>query len=236
MSVLRPLLLVLGAIPCVAATFGTVVPHAQPLADLVIDEARRRLYVVNTYSNSLEVYATNVSPPRQTNVIKTKATPLSAAISRNGRYLYVACYDGSSLGVIDLTSASFPSHSISLSAKPEAVAVGLDEKVLISTIGTGTGSNVLVTYDPNSAALATVLVAPPAPAVAQFPPPNGVMYLASKARLHASADGKIIAGVHVLANNTRTVFVYDAASATVLRSRLARLALAVSCAPKGSSA
>src|ERR1035437_10875696 len=77
MSVFRPLLLVLSALPCLAATFGTGVPHAQPLADLVIDEARKRLYVVNTYSSTVEVYATNVSPPRQTNTIKTDATPLS---------------------------------------------------------------------------------------------------------------------------------------------------------------
>src|SRR5665811_521903 len=83
MSVFRPLLLVLSALPCLAATFGTVVPHAQPLADLVIDEARKRLYVVNTYSSTVEVYATNVSPPRQTNTIKTDATPLSLALSRD---------------------------------------------------------------------------------------------------------------------------------------------------------
>src|SRR3954449_1028510 len=127
MSVFRPLLLVLSAMPCFAATFGTVVPHAQPLADLVIDEARRRLYVVNTYSNQVEVYATNVSPPRQTNVIKTDATPLSLAMSRSGRFLYVACYDASSLYVIDLSSATFSSRSVTLSAKPQGVAVGLNE-------------------------------------------------------------------------------------------------------------
>src|ERR1035438_986171 len=44
MSVYRPLLLVLSALPCLAATFGTVVPHTQPLADLAIDEARKRVY------------------------------------------------------------------------------------------------------------------------------------------------------------------------------------------------
>ena len=95
MSVFRPLLLVLSALPCLAATFGTVVPHAQPLADLVIDEARRRLYVVNTSSNTVEVYATNVNPPRLTNAIKTNATPLSLAhvAQTPSRYLYVACYD-----------------------------------------------------------------------------------------------------------------------------------------------
>src|SRR5215470_18260741 len=106
MKVLRAPLLLLAALPCLSATFGTVVPHAQPLADLAIDEARRRLYVVNTASNQVEVYATNVSPPRQTNVIKTEATPLSVAMSRSGRYLYVACYDASSLFVIDLNSAT----------------------------------------------------------------------------------------------------------------------------------
>src|SRR2546423_1291545 len=61
MQVIRAPLLFLSALPCLAATFGTVVPHAQPLADLVIDEARRRLYVVNTASNQVEVYATNVT-------------------------------------------------------------------------------------------------------------------------------------------------------------------------------
>jgi uncharacterized protein (TIGR03437 family) len=192
------------------------------LADLAIDEGRRRLYVVNTASNQVEVYATNVSPPRQTNVIKTEATPLSLAMSRSGRFLYVTCYDASSLVVIDLSSATFSSRSISLSTKPQAVAVGSNEKVLISTIGTGTGANALISYDPAataSNALQSITVAPAPPAAPQFPPPNGIAYLSAKARLQASADGRTIIGVHVLANNTRTVFVYDAESSTVLASR-----------------
>ena len=82
MSVLRPLLFVFSALPCLAATFGTVVPHAQPLADIALDPTRPRLYVLNTASNQVEVYATNVSPPRQTNIIKTEATPLAVALSR----------------------------------------------------------------------------------------------------------------------------------------------------------
>src|ERR1043166_6574419 len=98
MTVSRALaFLLLSACSCSAATFGTVVAHAQPLADLAIDEARRRLYVINTASNQVEVYATNVNPPRQTNIVKTEATPLAIAMSRSGRYLYVACYDASAL-------------------------------------------------------------------------------------------------------------------------------------------
>src|SRR3954452_18483383 len=140
MTVFRALaFILLSAICCSAATFGTVVAHAQPLADLAIDPTRPRLYVINTASSQVEVYATNVSPPRQTNVIKTEATPLSMAMSRSGRFLYVACYDEAALDIIDLNSASFSSVSKGLDAKPQGVAVGFNEKVLITTIGTGTG-------------------------------------------------------------------------------------------------
>ena len=223
MSVFRPLcLLALGALPSLGATFGTVVAHAQPLADLALDEARRRLYVVNTASNQVEVYATNTNPPRLSATIKTDATPLSVAMSRSGRYLYVACYSASAIDVIDLSSSSFSSRSITLSASPEAVAVGFDERVLISTIGTGTGQNVLITYDPSadaSQALKGIVIAPAAPSAPQLPPPNGVMALASHAHLQPSQDGRTIVGVHELANNTRTVFVFDVNSSTVLGTR-----------------
>src|ERR1039457_4283417 len=114
MLVFRLLLLVLSALPCLAATFGTVVPHTPALADLVIDEGRQRLYVLNTISSTVEVYATNASPPRLTNSIKTDATPLSLALSpeklpQSPHYLYVTCYGGSTLDIIALPSASFSS-------------------------------------------------------------------------------------------------------------------------------
>src|SRR5689334_21933810 len=165
MKVFRAPLLFLSALPCFAATFGTVVPHAQPLADLVIDEARRRLYVINTASNQVEVYATNVSPPRQTNVIKTGATPLALALSpvrtnpATSRYLYVVCYDASSLDIFDLDSAAFSRTTVTLAAKPEGVAVGFNGKVLVSTIGTGIGQDVLITYDPNASDASKALAA-----------------------------------------------------------------------------
>src|SRR5262252_4817835 len=105
MSVFRALFLAAIAIlPSSAATFGTVVPHPQPLADLALDEARRRLYVVNTAANTIEVYSTTTNPPRLTNTVKTDATPLAIALSKaSGRYLYVACYGASSLQIVDLT-------------------------------------------------------------------------------------------------------------------------------------
>jgi len=216
---------VLAVLPSLGATFGTVVPHTLPIADLVLDEARKRVYLVNTYENQVDVYSTATNPPGPTTSVKTSATPLSIAISRSGRFLYVACYDASTLDIIDLTSASFSKTSVTLSAKPQAVAVGAvgsSELVLIGTIGTGTGQAVLTTYDPSasgSSALQAVLVAPPAPATPQMPPPNGLMYFAAKSQLQATPDGTKIVGVNQLANNTRTVFVFDVASSTVLASR-----------------
>ena len=236
----------LSAAPCLSATFGTLVTHSSPIADLVVDEARKRLYVVDTNANAVEVYITNVSPPRLapgTNTIKVEKTPLAAALSRSGKYLYVVCYDASALDIIDLTTANFTTRSVTLAAKPEGIAVGIDaaglEHVLITTIGTGTGQDILITFDPNvdaSVALGTVIVAPPAPTTAQLPPPNNLMFLAGKSRLQPSQDGRTIVGVNILANNTRTVFVYDVASAIVLSSRnIAGASPILAVAPDGQS-
>jgi len=242
MRVFRALWFFLSALPCLAATFGTVVSHPQPLADLAIDEARRRLYVVNTASNQVEVYATNVNPPRLSATIKTEATPLAVAISRPQgtnppRYLYVVCYDASSLDVVDLNSATFATTSVTLAAKPQGVAVGFNGKALISTIGTGTGADVLVTYDPSAAAsqaLAAVTVTPPAPVTPTLPPPNGIMAFAAKSRLQASADGTKIIGVHMQAS-TRSVWVFDVASSTVLAARtVAGISSALAVSPDAS--
>ena len=235
----RPLcVLLLAASPCISATFGTVVPHAQSLADLVLDEARKRLYVVNTASNQVEVYNTATNPPRQTNIVKTDAVPLAAALSRSGKSLYVACYGASALDIIDLSSATFSTKSITLAASPEGIAVGFNEKVLISTIGTGIGQDVLITYDPTvaaSQALGVVVIAPAAPAAPALPPPNGVMALASRARLQASQDGRTIIGAHILGNNSRTVFVFDVNSSTVLAARnVGQVSPVVAVAPDAS--
>ena len=82
---------------------------------------------------------------------------------------------------------------MSLGAKPEAVAVGYNELVLICTVGTGTGQAVLTTYNPSafaSSALQAIVVAPSAPTTPQLPPPNGLMYFASSCGPlpNASAD------------------------------------------------
>ncbi len=238
MSVIRPLLwLFLSAIPSLGATFGTAVAHATPLADLALDEARKRLYLVNTASNQVEVWSTGTNPPKLSTTIATDSTPLAIAISPSGQALYVACYAASALDIIDLTSSTFATRSITLGASPEGVAVGFNEKVLVSTIGTGTGQDVLITYDPTADAahaLQAIVIAPGAPSAPSLPPPGGVMALASHARLQASQDGRTIVGVHETAT-TRIAFVFDVNSATVLSSRIIpAISPVVAVSPDGS--
>jgi uncharacterized protein (TIGR03437 family) len=221
MPLLRALVvLAIAILPSSAATFGTVVTHTQPIADLQLDEARRRLYVLNTAANTVEVYSTTTNPPRLTNTVKTDSTPLSIAMSRSGRFLYVACYAASSLQIVDLSTTTFTSRSVTLPASPEAVAVGFNETVLISTIGTGVGQSVLLTFNPAADAahaLNSIPIAPPAPAAPTLTGANIILAQAARAKLQSSADGRTIIGVHM--TGARTVFVFDVNSATVLRAR-----------------
>ncbi len=230
MPVLRLLLvLLLSAAPALSATFGTPVQHPVPLVDLAYDQARKRLYVLSPGSNTLEIYDTSGKTPSllaKGGAIAVDTDPISLAISlpdATGKspYLYVACYTGGVIDKIDLNALT-KSGAISLPANPQAVAVGADGKLLISTAGTAQGTFVLTTYDPGAAtssALQAIAVAPPAPSAPTVPPPNGLPYLAVRAHLVATPDGTSIIGVHELANNTRTVFVYQVSSATMLRSR-----------------
>jgi uncharacterized protein (TIGR03437 family) len=230
MSLLRaPLVFILCAAPCLSATFGTVINHTTALSDLALDEARKRLYVLDPFLSEVEVYSTASRTPAPSSFVNldTNCAPPSMALSRpataggSPQFLYVACYATSSIEVIDLTTLR-KTLSVTLPAAPQAIAVGADGRVLVSTNGTSAGQNILTIYDPSPSAatsLSSVLITPGAPSIPTVPPPNGVAFLASHARLQPTADGKTIIGVHEFANNSRTVFVYDVAAATVLRSR-----------------
>jgi len=227
MSVTRALLVcTLAALPAAGATFGTVVPHTAPLSDLVLDENRKQIYVLNSTVTppKVEIYNAALKQPNfvlGTSSIQVDRLPTAMAMDPTGTYLYVVCYQDAALDIIDLNKRA-KVNSVNLPANPEAVAVGVDGTVLISTIGTSTGQSVLLTYNPNastsSAALQSVVVAPAAPTIPATVTPGVALYLEPHARLAASADGKTIIGVHEQAS-TRVVFVYDVASQTVLRSR-----------------
>jgi len=220
------------------ATFGTAVALVGGASDLVIDEARGRLYLVNSGQSRIEVYS--LAQRRFLSTVATDGNPISCAIARNGRSLYVTSYGASSLNVIDLGTLTV-SNRVSLPARPEGVAVGVDERVLITTIGTGTGNtaNVLMLYDPEAqstaSSLISIAVTPPPATPPLLTPPSGRPFLQSPSQLAASLDGRFIIGVNLPNTTTRTVFVYEVASATVLRSRTVASASSVlAVSPDGS--
>jgi YVTN family beta-propeller protein len=207
-----------------AATFGTVVSNGSAFADIVLDEPRARLYLVNTALSRVDVY--NTRTRQFMSPVPVGAQPLSAAISRDGRLLYVAAYDASALNIINLDNLSEVPARVNLPAKPEGVAVGGDNRVLISTIGAGQNnlSNVLLIYDPaasDSRSLTSVVVTPPPPVPPLAPQQTGGrVTLANRSYLMASGNGNFIIGVNIPNNNSRAVFVFEVASGTVLRSRV----------------
>lgn len=224
-----PALLCLTIASAAAATFGTVVPHPSALADLVLDERNNRLYVVNTQANAVEVYRTTTNPPSMQASIKTDSgcTPLGIAFSPARKALYVPCYATSALDIIDTGTLAI-SARVALPASPQAVAVGFNEQVLVSTIGTGTGQDVLVTVDPAAQTWTLVAIAPPA---ATAPPATSPV---ARAHLQATPDGKTIIGVHEQGSN-RYVYVFDVASSKVLGSRnLSGISHVLAVSPDGS--
>ncbi|HLJ14796.1 MAG TPA: hypothetical protein VKV15_09895, partial [Bryobacteraceae bacterium] len=213
--------LILLCTPLFAATFGTVVPVIGGASDLVLDESRGRLYLINTAQAQVLVYS--IAQKTMLSPIGTDPAPLSAAISRSKKYLYVTASGSAALDIIDLDALALVNH-ITLPAQPQGVAVGADERVLISTSGSGAGnaSNVLLVYDPSAtgtSSLNSVAITPPAPQSPLLPPSSGRPFLAGRSELVASPDGSIIVGANLPTASTTVVFVYQVASETVLRSR-----------------
>ena len=235
--VLAGLLLLFIAEPgMMGATFGTVFPLVGGATDVVLDAPRQRLYLVGV-PDTLQVYS--IAQRRILASIRTDALPLQAAMSRDGRSLYVTCHNASSLNVIDLETLQIRQR-VSLPARPEGVAVGADERVLISTIGTGAGNtqNTLLLYDPapdTRAQLSAIPVTLPPPTPPQVPAPSGRVFQINRAQLTATVDGTLIVGLNLPNATTRVVFVYEVASGTVLRSRaIAGASSVISIAPDKS--
>jgi uncharacterized protein (TIGR03437 family) len=235
---LLPVLLLISLIPNgLAATFGSVTTVVGSVGDIVLDESRRRIYLVNTNANRVEVYSLPPSPIRQVNSVPTDSLPLAAALSADKKYLYVVCHNSSSLNIIDLDRFGVVDRP-SLPARPEGIAVGNDGRALITTIGTGPNNsqNTLLIYDPNNnGAIANVVFVPSAPSLPPGAPTAGRAFLANRSQLAATPDGNYIIGVNIPNNNTRAVFVYEVASGVILRSRIVNnVSSVLTVSPDGS--
>jgi len=233
---LAPLFLLFQSLS-LAATFGTAVPIVGGATDLVLDERRSRLYIVNSTQNRIEVYST--TQRRFLNAIPVDNLPLAAAISRNGQFLFVTSYNGALLDMVDLDAATVV-RRVSLPAAPEGVAVGGDERVLITTTGSGTNNaeNRLLLFDPYSEGSENLRAVPttlPPPAPPQVPAPSSRVFMSTRSNLAVSQDGRWIIGLNNPNNTIRQVFVFEVESGSVLRSRsLTSVSNVLSVSPDGS--
>ena len=221
-----------------SATFGTVVTSqaAASYSDVVLDEARQRIYLVNSASNRVEVWS--IAQRQYLASVTTGAQPISMALSPDNSKLYVTAYTATALNIIDLTKTTLSvTGRVALPASPEGVAVGNDGRVVISTVG-ASGQNTLLIYDPSANSLNNVAIAPSAPTPPTLPAPSGRAYLSYHSKLIATKDGNYVIGTNVTTTattNNRLAFVYEVSSGTVLRSRiLTNLSNVLSVSPDGT--
>jgi len=231
----RILFLFTFAISAWCATFGTVTPLTGGVADIVLDSARQRLYLVGV-PNKIEIYS--IPQRRFLTPITTDSLPLSAAMSPDGKSLYVACHNAATVNVIDLDQLGVVNR-ISLPSRPEGIAVGGDGRVLITTIGTGVNNsqNTLLLYDPgltDSRNLTALTLVPPTPA-SPGTTTTGQILQTNRSFLSTSRDGRYIVGVNIPNATLRAVFVYEVSSSTMLRSRIVNnISSVLSVAPDGN--
>src|SRR5437016_7825886 len=221
------------------ATFGDVIRLGGTPSDIVLDESRSRLYLVNSNTGAVDIY--DYVNKLLANSIRVGSTPVAAAISMDGSRLYVSNNASASLSVIDLNSSQVL-QTVSLPANPEGVEVGADGRVLITTEGSGSSTSIqsLYIFDYNAQQgqqLTPVQFSPPPPTPSTLP---GVTLTRPtttfRGKLARTPDGSFIIGLSTINNNASTVlFVYETASASIMRSRTATgQSTILSVAPDGS--
>src|SRR5262245_39889915 len=205
-----------------AATIGTVVPIVGQVADLVHDGSRNLVYLANTGRNQIDIYS--VGNGRLAGSIVTGLQPASLAMSPDGNTLYAANVGSFTISVINLNTQRADTEYF-IGSRPDAIAVGKDGKVVIL------GTAGLLRLDPSTGQILPVPISPPPtppaglPVTPTSPTPAGFL-----AGLVATANGNLIIGM-----STNRLFVYEVASATVLRSRnVTGLRAILSAAPDGS--
>ena len=213
-----------SAIPAqsTGATFGEIVPLGGTPSDLVLDELRGRIYIVNDKAGRVDIYS--IPEKKVTGSIKVGSTPLAAAISMDSGFLYVTNNVSSTLSVIDL-GQDIVVQTATLPARPQGVEVGMDGRVLISAEGSGTGNlqNSLLIFNRSGEygqQLIQVAFAPPPPTPANVPAPPATRPVTTfRGKLMRTPDGQYIVGC-VTPNTASTIlFVYEVQSGAILRSR-----------------
>ena len=222
------------------ATFGTVIPLAGGTpSDIVLDQSRGLIYLVNTAGNRIDILSTATNS--LTGSIIVGRGPLAAAMSMDNAWLYVTNGTDSTLSVISLASQTV-TQIVTLPAAPQGVEVGSDGRALVTTAGTGTAAlpaNTLIIFDQTQPAGSqlTAVVTPPAPST---PTPLTPQTLAAPdtkfySKLARTPNGQYIVGLFSPTTATTYMFVYEVASGTILRTRtVTGQSTVLSMSPDGS--
>jgi YVTN family beta-propeller protein len=223
------------------STFGDVIPLGGTPSDVVLDELRGRLYLINNNKNTVDVYDYNAGSIMSS--IKVGTTPLAGAMSMDNAWLYVTNSGSSSLSVIDLSNLSV-NETVVLPSKPQGVEVGADGRALVSMVGTGVVAGVpqgtLSVFD-RTQSQAQQLLPVSVPALPTTPAPLPPTALTTRpittfnSKLVRTPDGNYIVGVIPPTNAATYIFVYEVASGVILRNRtVAGSSTVLSMAPDGS--
>ena len=222
------------------SAFGEVISLGGTPSDIVLDELRHRLYLVNNNSTRVDIY--DYEAKAVVGSIPVGTTPLAGAISMDNRWLYVTNNGNATLSVVDL-SINQVVQSVLLPSKPEGVEVGVDGRVLVSMIGTGVVAGVpqgtLAVFDPRPTVGQQVLnvQVPSLPSTPAAIPPVFLPRPTTtfRGKLLRTPDGQYIVGVITPTNASTYIFVYEVASGIVLRNRTTSGQSSVlSMAPDGS--
>src|SRR5689334_18541124 len=231
------------------ATFGDVVqlPGGTP-ADVVLDEGRHRLYLVQNNISQVRVF--DYTTGHVASTISVGKSPVAGALSMDGNWLYVT--SGATptqtasgtplLNVIDL-SQNRVVQSVILPSIPQGVEVGNDGRALISMLGSGVVSGIpqgtLSVFDRNLSA-GQQLLPVTVPALPTTPAPLPPVTLTRPTKIFTGSllrtpDGTFIVGVITPTAATTYIFVYEVASGVVLRNRtVSGSSTVLSMAPDGS--
>jgi YVTN family beta-propeller protein len=221
------------------ATFGDVIRLGGTPSDIVLDESRGRLYLINSNTNQVSVYDYVNNGLLSSLYVGT--TPVAAAMSMDFRYLYVSNNASASLSVIDLTSLQVI-QTVSLPANPEGVEVGADGRALVTVEGSSTATSItsLYLFDQTASTgqqLTTIQFSPPSPTPTSLPAVTLTKPITTfRGKLIRTPDGAFIIGMSSINSNAQTVlFTYQTASASILRSRtVTGQSTVLSIAPDGS--
>ena len=226
-----PLMLVTGHIrnsyAQTAATFGQVVKLGGTPSDLVLDQSRQLLYLVNQSGNRVDVL--DISTNAVVKSIAVGQGPVAAAMSMDSAFLYVTNAASASLSLIDLNSG-YVVQTVSMPAAPQGVEVGSDGRALVSTLGTTvtsggvtTTTNTLLIFDRTQTAANQLLAVqtPPPPSTPAPLPTTTTTVPTTKflSKLIRTPDGNYIIGLTNPSATQTYLFVYEVSSGSILRSR-----------------